>query len=116
LVSLSPAERASSRQRRRFLPCFCQEATAFSAITPVALRCTFPCPMLLLLLAYYRSPGSACAAASCRLLTRSLAHRFSSACPFGWWLMAGAGLFWDKSTVGWLLMTDLLWKKSTDGW
>jgi hypothetical protein len=23
-----------------------------------------------------------------------------SACSFGWWLMAGAGLFWEKSIVG----------------
>jgi hypothetical protein len=28
------------------------------------------------------------------------------ACSFGWWLMAGAGLFWEKSTTGWLLVAD----------
>jgi hypothetical protein len=28
-------------------------------------------------------------------------------CSFGWCLMAGAGLFRDKSTVGWLLVADL---------
>jgi hypothetical protein len=26
---------------------------------------------------------------------------------FGWWLMAGAGLFCDKSTAGWLLVAGL---------
>jgi hypothetical protein len=25
---------------------------------------------------------------------------------FGWWLMAGAGLLREKSTAGWLLMSD----------
>jgi hypothetical protein len=30
--------------------------------------------------------------------------------------MAGAGLFWEKSTAGWLLVADLLWEKSTAGW
>jgi hypothetical protein len=30
-----------------------------------------------------------------------------SACSFGWWLMAGAGLFGEKSTADWLLMADL---------
>jgi hypothetical protein len=29
------------------------------------------------------------------------------ACSFGWWLMAGADLFGEKSTVGWLLVADL---------
>jgi hypothetical protein len=29
--------------------------------------------------------------------------------------MAGAGLFWEKSSVGWLLMAGLLWEKSTAG-
>jgi hypothetical protein len=39
-----------------------------------------------------------------------------AACSFGWWLMAGADLFWDKSTAGWLLVAGLLWEKSTAGW
>jgi hypothetical protein len=26
--------------------------------------------------------------------------------------LAGAGLFWEKSTAGWLLVTDLLWEKN----
>jgi hypothetical protein len=30
--------------------------------------------------------------------------------------MAGAGLLWEKSTAGWLLVTDLFWDKSTVGW
>jgi hypothetical protein len=30
--------------------------------------------------------------------------------------MAGADLFWDKGTVGWLLVADLFWEKSTAGW
>jgi hypothetical protein len=30
--------------------------------------------------------------------------------------MAGAGLFWEKSTAGWLVMADLFWEKSTVGW
>jgi hypothetical protein len=34
----------------------------------------------------------------------------------GWWLMAGADLFWEKSTAGWLLMAGLFWEKSTAGW
>jgi hypothetical protein len=38
------------------------------------------------------------------------------ACSFGWWLMAGAGLFWEKSTASWLLVVDLLWEKSIAGW
>jgi hypothetical protein len=25
--------------------------------------------------------------------------------------MAGAGLFWEKSTAGWLLVAGLLWEK-----
>jgi hypothetical protein len=28
--------------------------------------------------------------------------------PVGWWLMAGAGLFREKSTAGWLLVAGLL--------
>jgi hypothetical protein len=39
-----------------------------------------------------------------------------TACSFGWWLMAGADLFWEKSTVGWLMVAGLLWEKSTAGW
>jgi hypothetical protein len=35
---------------------------------------------------------------------------------FGWWLMAGAGLFWEESTAGWLLVAGLFWEKSTVGW
>jgi hypothetical protein len=38
------------------------------------------------------------------------------ACSFGWWLMANADLFWEKSTAGWLLVTGLFWEKSTAGW
>jgi hypothetical protein len=30
-----------------------------------------------------------------------------SACSFGWWLMAGADLFCEKSTAGWLLVAAL---------
>jgi hypothetical protein len=30
--------------------------------------------------------------------------------------MAGAGLFWEKSTVSWLLVAGLFWEKSTAGW
>jgi hypothetical protein len=29
--------------------------------------------------------------------------------------MAGAGWFWEKNTVGWLLVASLLWEKSTAG-
>jgi hypothetical protein len=29
--------------------------------------------------------------------------------------MAGAGLFWEKSTAGWLLVAGLFWEKSTAG-
>jgi hypothetical protein len=39
-----------------------------------------------------------------------------AACSFGWWLMAGVDLLWEKSTVGWLLVADLFWDKSTAGW
>jgi hypothetical protein len=39
-----------------------------------------------------------------------------TAYSFGWWLMAGADLFWEKSTVGWLLVAGLFWEKSTGGW
>jgi hypothetical protein len=38
------------------------------------------------------------------------------ACSVGWWLMAGAGLFWENSTAGWLLVAGLFWEKSTAGW
>jgi hypothetical protein len=37
-------------------------------------------------------------------------------CSFGWWLMVGVDLFWEKSIVGWLLMAGLFWEKSTAGW
>jgi hypothetical protein len=30
-----------------------------------------------------------------------------TACSFGWWLMAGAGLFREKITAGWLLVAGL---------
>jgi hypothetical protein len=43
-------------------------------------------------------------------------ERMSTACSFGWCLMAGADLFWEKSTVGWLLVAGLFWEKSTAGW
>jgi hypothetical protein len=39
-----------------------------------------------------------------------------SACSDGWWLMTGAGLFWEKSTVGWLMVAGLFWEKSTPDW
>jgi hypothetical protein len=42
--------------------------------------------------------------------------RAPSACSVGWCLVAGAGLFWEKSTAGWLLVADLLWEKSTADW
>jgi hypothetical protein len=29
-------------------------------------------------------------------------------CSFGWWLMAGAGLFGEKSSAAWLLVAGLL--------
>jgi hypothetical protein len=29
--------------------------------------------------------------------------------------MAGAGLFWEKSTAGWLMVVGLFWEKSTAG-
>jgi hypothetical protein len=32
------------------------------------------------------------------------------------WLVADADLFWEKSTVGWLLVAGLFWEKSTAGW
>jgi hypothetical protein len=38
------------------------------------------------------------------------------ACSFGWWLMAGAGLLWEKSTADWLMVAGLFWEKSTVGW
>jgi hypothetical protein len=34
-----------------------------------------------------------------------------TACSVGWWLMAGAGLFWEKSTAGWLRVAVLFWEK-----
>jgi hypothetical protein len=43
-------------------------------------------------------------------------HRASAAACWRRWLMAGADLFWEKSTAGWLLMADLLWEKNTAGW
>jgi hypothetical protein len=39
-----------------------------------------------------------------------------AACSFGWLLVAGADLFWEKSTIGWLLVVGLFWEKSTVGW
>jgi hypothetical protein len=44
------------------------------------------------------------------------AHHTPAACSFGWWLMAGADLFRDKSTVGWLLVAGLFREKSTADW
>jgi hypothetical protein len=32
------------------------------------------------------------------------------------WLVAGADLFWEKSTADWLLVVGLFWEKSTTGW
>jgi hypothetical protein len=32
------------------------------------------------------------------------------------WLVAGADLFWEKSTSGWLLVAGLFWEKSTVSW
>jgi hypothetical protein len=29
-----------------------------------------------------------------------------TACPFCWWLMTGVGLFWEKGTVGWWLISQ----------
>jgi hypothetical protein len=40
----------------------------------------------------------------------------ASACSFGWWLMAGADLLWEKGTVGWLMVAGLFWEKSSAGW
>jgi hypothetical protein len=37
-------------------------------------------------------------------------------CSFGWWLMADANLFWEKSIAGWFLMAGLFREKSTVGW
>jgi hypothetical protein len=34
----------------------------------------------------------------------------------GWWLMAGADLFREKSTVGWLPVAGLFREKNTAGW
>jgi hypothetical protein len=34
--------------------------------------------------------------------------RKQTACSFGWWLVAGAGLFGEKSIAGWLLVAGLL--------
>jgi hypothetical protein len=31
-----------------------------------------------------------------------------TACSVGWWLMAGAGLFREKSSAGWLLVAGLM--------
>jgi hypothetical protein len=39
-----------------------------------------------------------------------------SACSFGWWLIVGADLFWEKSTAGWSLVAGLFWEKNTTGW
>jgi hypothetical protein len=39
-----------------------------------------------------------------------------TACSVGRWLMAGAGVFWEKSTAGWLLVAGLMWEKNTTGW
>jgi hypothetical protein len=41
--------------------------------------------------------------ASSRSVTSS-----SAVCSFGWWLMAGADLFREKSTASWLLVAGLL--------
>jgi hypothetical protein len=34
-------------------------------------------------------------------------HVQPAACSIGWWLMVGAGLFWEKSTAGWLVVAGL---------
>jgi hypothetical protein len=40
----------------------------------------------------------------------------SSRLSVGWWLMAGADFFWEKSTAGWLLVAGSFGEKSTAGW
>jgi hypothetical protein len=57
--------------------------------------------------------------ANCSLLARLSTgggHAYVSVCSVGWWLIVGAVLFWEKSTVGWLLMANFFWEKSTAGW
>jgi hypothetical protein len=43
---------------------------------------------------------------ACSLLSKSCK---SSACSVGWWLMAGAGLFWEKSTASWFWLVAGGW-------
>jgi hypothetical protein len=40
----------------------------------------------------------------------------SGAISFGWWLVVGADLFWEKNTHDWLLVAGLFWQKSIAGW
>jgi hypothetical protein len=40
------------------------------------------------------------------LYTRSTELQRYPAYSFGWWLMVGAGLFWDKSTGGWFVLRE----------
>jgi hypothetical protein len=48
--------------------------------------------------------------------TLDLHKGWFTAYSFGWLLVAGADLFWDKSTAGWLLVAGLFWDKSTIDW
>jgi hypothetical protein len=43
-------------------------------------------------------------------------YRSYSVCSFGWWLVVGADLFWEKNNVGWLLVAVLFWEKNIVGW
>jgi hypothetical protein len=64
--------------------------------------------------AYYSDPspvihrnGSRCPVCSIRstsVTSISTRNQVLAACSFDWWLMAGAGLFWEKRTADWLLV------------
>jgi hypothetical protein len=43
------------------------------------------------------------------LILQAQDYMTSTACSVGWWLMAGAGLFWEKSTAGWLRLVAGGW-------
>jgi hypothetical protein len=59
--------------------------------------------------------GSRPAALSWRCHEDPVRRHSLRAYSFGWWLMAGADLFWEKSTADWLLVAGLFWEKSTAG-
>jgi hypothetical protein len=84
-------------------------------LAPLHRFCTTPMPHLLTSSQRARGDGVIWNLSTRRSIDLSASAAASTvnsatrACSVGRWLMAGAGLFWEKSTAGWLRLV-------TDGW